>query len=96
MSWRRDKLTVLTAFAEVADERSFSKAALELGVSSCAISPSIRTLEERLGLPLLARTTRSVAPTDAGERLLAHLHPALHDIQAALTGPDLAPDHGTT
>jgi len=51
MSWRRDELTVLAALAEVADERSFSEAALELGVSSSATSPSIRTLEERLGLP---------------------------------------------
>jgi DNA-binding transcriptional LysR family regulator len=81
----RDELTVLAGFAVVADERSFTKAALKLGVSRSAISHSIRTLEERLGLRLLARTTRSVAPTDAGERLLAQLHPALHDIQAALT-----------
>jgi len=81
----RDELTVLAAFAVVADERSFTKAAFKLGVSRSAISHSIRTLEERLGLRLLARTTRSVAPTDAGERLLAQLHPALRDIQAALT-----------
>jgi DNA-binding transcriptional LysR family regulator len=69
----------------VAGERSFTKAAVRLGVSRSAISHSIRTLEERLGLRLLARTTRSVAPTEAGERLLAQLHPALRDIQAALT-----------
>ncbi len=81
----RDELTVLAAFAVVADERSFTKAAVKLGVSRSAISHSIRTLEERLGLRLLARTTRSVAPTHAGERLLAQLHPALRDIQAALT-----------
>src|SRR2546428_6975771 len=80
----RDELTVLAAFAAVADERSFTKAAIKLGVSRSAISHSIRTLEERLGLRLLARTTRSVAPTDPGERLLAQLRPALHDIQAAL------------
>src|SRR3989475_2088047 len=80
----RDELTVLAAFAAVAEERSFTKAAINLGVSTSAISHSIRTLEERLGLRLLARTTRSVAPTDAGERLLAQLRPALHDIQAAL------------
>src|SRR5881275_247720 len=80
----RDELTVLAAFAAVADERSFTKAAINLGVSRSAISHSIRTLEERLGLRLLARTTRSVAPTNAGERLLAQLRPALHDIQAAL------------
>jgi DNA-binding transcriptional LysR family regulator len=76
---------VLAAFAVVAEERSFTKAAVKLGVSRSAISHSIRTLEERLGLRLLARTTRSVAPTDAGERLLAQLDPALNDIQAALT-----------
>src|SRR5438132_5084545 len=81
----RDELTVLAAFAAVADERSFTKAAVKLGVSRSAISHSIRALEERLGLRLLARTTRSVAPTDPGERLLAQLRPALHDIQAALT-----------
>ena len=81
----RDELTVLAAFAVVADERSFTKAAVRLGVSRSAISHSIRTLEERLGLRLLARTTRAVAPTDAGERLLAQLRPALHDIEVALT-----------
>jgi DNA-binding transcriptional LysR family regulator len=81
----RGELTVLAAFAVVADERSFTKAAVKLGVSRSAISHSIRTLEERLGLRLLARTTRAVAPTDAGERLLAQLGPALHDIEAALT-----------
>src|SRR5437899_10831463 len=82
-----DGLAVLAAFAAVADERSFTKAALKLGVSRSAISHSIRTLEERLGLRLLARTTRSVAPTDAGERLLAQLRPALDGIASAI--PDL-------
>jgi DNA-binding transcriptional LysR family regulator len=81
----RDELTVLAAFAVVADERSFTRAAVKLGVSRSAVSHSIRTLEERLGLRLLARTTRTVAPTEAGERLLAQMRPALHDIQAALT-----------
>jgi DNA-binding transcriptional LysR family regulator len=81
----RDELTVLAAFAVVADERSFTKAAAKLGVSRSAVSHSIRTLEDRLGLRLLARTTRAVAPTDTGERLLAQLRPALHDIEAALT-----------
>src|SRR5437868_4124802 len=80
----REELTILAAFAAVADARSFTKAAIELGVSRSAISHSIRTLEERLGLRLLARTTRSVAPTDAGERLLAQLRPALRDIETAL------------
>ena len=81
----RDELTVLASFAVVADERSFTKAALKLGVSRSAISHSIRTLEERLGLRLLARTTRSVAPTDAGERLLAQLRPALEGIASAIS-----------
>ena len=81
----REELSVLAAFAVVADERSFTRAAVRLGVSTSAISHSIRALEERLGVRLLARTTRSVAPTDAGERLLAQLRPALDEIEAALT-----------
>ena len=81
----RADLAVLAAFAVVADERSFTKAADKLNVSRSAISHSIRKLEDRLGLRLLARTTRTVAPTDAGERLLAQLRPALHEIQTALT-----------
>src|SRR5258708_19370374 len=76
---------VVASFAVVAEERSFTKAALKLGVSRSAISHSIRTLEERLGLRLLARTTRSVAPTDAGERLLAQLRPALEGIAPAIS-----------
>ena len=80
----RDELTVLAAFAVVADERSFTRAAVRLGVSRSAVSHSIRVLEERLGLRLLARTTRTVAPTEAGERLLSQMRPALRDIQAAL------------
>jgi DNA-binding transcriptional LysR family regulator len=81
----RDELTVLAAFAAVADERSFTRAAVRLGVSTSAISHSIRGLEERLGVRLLARTTRTVAPTDAGRRLLARLRPALENINGALT-----------
>ena len=81
----RDELTVLAAFAAVADERSFTRAAVRLGVSTSAISHSIRGLEERLGVRLLARTTRTVAPTDAGQRLLAQLRPALESIDGALT-----------
>ncbi len=81
----RDELNLLAAFAVVADERSFTKAATRLGVSTSAVSHSIRGLEERLGVRLLARTTRTVAPTDAGERLLAQLRPALDEIGAALT-----------
>jgi DNA-binding transcriptional LysR family regulator len=81
----REELSVLAAFAVVADERSFTRAAVRLGVSTSAVSHSIRALEDRLGVRLLARTTRNVAPTDAGERLLAQLRPALDEIEAALT-----------
>jgi DNA-binding transcriptional LysR family regulator len=81
----RDELNVLASFAVVAEERSFTKAAVRLGVGTSAISHAIRGLEERLGVRLLARTTRTVAPTEAGQRLLAQLRPALEDIQGALT-----------
>ncbi len=80
----REELSVLAAFAVVAEERSFTRAAVRLGVSTSAVSHSIRALEERLGVRLLARTTRTVAPTDAGQRLLAQLRPALGEIEAAL------------
>jgi DNA-binding transcriptional LysR family regulator len=80
-----DELGALRAFAVVADERSFTRAAVRLGVSRSAVSHSVQALEERLGLRLLARTTRTVAPTEAGERLLAQLRPALQGIAAALT-----------
>jgi len=81
---RHDELDVLAAFAVVAEERSFTKAAVRLGVGTSAVSHSIRWLEERLGVRLLARTTRTVVPTEAGERLLSELRPALHGITAAL------------
>jgi DNA-binding transcriptional LysR family regulator len=74
----------LSAFSAVAERRSFAKAALELGVSRSALSETIRALEERLGVRLLNRTTRSVALTEAGERLLAHVRPLLDDFAAAL------------
>jgi DNA-binding transcriptional LysR family regulator len=80
-----EELGVLAVLAVVADERSFTRAAVRLGVSTSAVSHSIRALEERLGVRLLARTTRTVAPTDAGQRLLAQLRPALGEIEAALT-----------
>ena len=80
----RDELSVLAAFLAVAEERSFTTAAKRLGVSTSALSHAIRGLEERIGVRLLARTTRSVAPTDAGAQLIAHLRPALGDIQGAL------------
>lgn len=77
-------LNVLAAFQVVAEERSFTRAARRLDVSQSALSHAIRTLEERLGVRVLARTTRSVAPTDAGAELLTHLGPALADIRGAL------------
>src|SRR5207245_429427 len=80
----RDELSVLSAFLTVAEERSFTKAAKRLGVSTSALSHAMRGLEERFGVPLLARTTRSVAPTDAGAQLIARLRPALGDIRGAL------------
>jgi DNA-binding transcriptional LysR family regulator len=81
-----DNLSVLAAFAAVAEERSFTKAAVRLGVSTSALSHAIRGLEERLGVRLLARTTRSVAPTEAGEQLLGQVGPALGEIRTALEG----------
>lgn len=74
----------LEAFAMVADERSFRRAADLLGVSRSALSHRMRKLEEQLGLRLLNRTTRSVSPTDAGDRLLARLGPTLRELNAAL------------
>jgi len=80
----RNDLGTLAAFLAVAEERSFTRAAKRLGVSPSAMSHAIRGLEEGIGVRLLSRTTRSVAPTEAGERLLARLRPALTDIQDVL------------
>jgi DNA-binding transcriptional LysR family regulator len=77
-------LTTLSAFLVVAEERSFTRAAKRLGVSPSAMSHSMRGLEERLGVRLLLRTTRSVAPTEAGEQLLVRLRPALAEVGEAL------------
>src|SRR3954465_9156139 len=82
----RADLSDLQAFLAVARERSFTRAASGLGVSQSALSQTVRGLEERLGLRLLTRTTRSVAPTEAGERLLRTLGPALEEIDATLAG----------
>ncbi|PZO80263.1 MAG: LysR family transcriptional regulator [Mesorhizobium amorphae] len=75
----------LTAFALIARERSFTRAAAMLGVSQSSLSRSMRGLETRLGVRLIARTTRSVAPTEAGERLLRGLQPALDAIETELS-----------
>lgn len=77
-------LNVLASFLAVAEERSFTRAARRLGVSPSALSHSIRGLEERLGVRLLARTTRSVAPTDAGEEFMNRLQPAFKDVRDAV------------
>jgi DNA-binding transcriptional LysR family regulator len=74
----------LGAFLAVAGERSFTRAAAKLGVSQSALSQALRGLEARLGLRLLTRTTRSVAPTEAGKRLLQTLGPAFDQIDATL------------
>ena len=70
----------LNAFVAVARHRSFSKAAAEIGLSLPTISQTIRSLEAKVGLRLLNRTTRSVAPTEAGEQLLMQLRPALASV----------------
>ena len=80
----RENLNDLLAFLAVAKERSFTRAAAQLGVSQSALSHTIRGLEERLGLRLLTRTTRSVAPTEAGERLLRSVGPRFDEIDAEL------------
>src|SRR6267142_1802573 len=69
----RNDLNILGVFLAVAEERSFTRAGKRLGVSASAMSHAIRGLEENLGVRLLSRTTRSVAPTEAGERLLPRL-----------------------
>ena len=79
-----DDLNVLAAFLTVAKERSFTRAAKRLGVSRSALSHAMRGLEERLGVRLLARTTRSVAPTQAGEQLISRLDPALGEVESVL------------
>jgi DNA-binding transcriptional LysR family regulator len=80
----RNDLGELAAFATVAEERSFTRAAVRLGISQSALSHSMRGLEKRLGLQLLARTTRSVSPTAAGTALLRDLAPALERIERSL------------
>ena len=81
---RETGLDDLRALLTVARERSFTRAAAQLGVSQSALSQTLRGLEARLGLRLLTRTTRSVAPTEAGERLLRAVGPALDEIDAGL------------
>jgi DNA-binding transcriptional LysR family regulator len=81
---QRGKLDDLVAFVAVGQERSFTKAAAKLGVSQSALSHTIRELEARLGVRLLTRTTRSVSPTEAGERLIQNISPRFEEIEAEL------------
>ena len=81
---QRGHLDHLVAFVAVGRDRNFTKAAAKLGVSQSALSHTIRELEERLGVRLLTRTTRSVAPTEAGERLLRNIGPRFDEIEAEL------------
>lgn len=82
----RQHLAELSAFLAVARERSFTRAAAQLGVTPSALSHGMRALEERLGLRLLHRTTRSVTPTEAGERLLLSVGPLFDEIEAEVAG----------
>ncbi|WP_114240714.1 LysR family transcriptional regulator [Dyella sp. C9] len=78
----RENFNDLLAFVAVAREQSFTRAAARLGVSQSALSHTLRALETRLGVRLLTRTTRSVAPTEAGERLLQYISPRIDEIEA--------------
>jgi len=80
----RENINDLLAFLAVAQERSFTRAAAKLGVSQSALSHTIRALENRLGVRLLTRTTRSVSPTEAGERLMLTVAPRLEEIEAEI------------
>ncbi len=80
----RENLNDIVAFLAVAQEKNFTRAAAKLGVSQSALSHTIRGLESRLGLRLLTRTTRSVSPTEAGDRLLNSVGPHFEDIRAEL------------
>jgi DNA-binding transcriptional LysR family regulator len=81
---RKLGFTEMNAFVAIAERSSFAKAAIHLGISRSALSETIRGLEEKLGVRLLNRTTRSVALTEVGERLLAELRPALDSFEAAV------------
>jgi DNA-binding transcriptional LysR family regulator len=81
---KRDDLYDLAAFAVVAEHGSFTRAAAELGMSQSALSHAMKALEERLGVRLLSRTTRSVSTTEAGETLLRSLRPALDEISSGV------------
>lgn len=81
---KRDELGDLVAFLAVAEERSFTRAAAQLGTSQSALSHTVRRLEERMGVRLLTRTTRNVVATEAGEQLAETLRPAFNDIRGRI------------
>lgn len=81
---KREDMADLTALVVVAEERNFTRAAGRLGVSQSALSQIVRRFEERLGVRLLARTTRSVSPTEAGEQLVSRLSPMLREIDLSI------------
>src|ERR1041384_7500099 len=81
---QRENFNDILAFLAVAQERSFTRAAAKLGISQSALSHTVNGLEARLGLRLLTRTTRSVSPTEAGERLLLTVAPRFEEIEAEL------------
>lgn len=83
---QRRELNDLLWFVAVAEERSFTRAAAKLGTSQSTLSATIKQLEHRLGLRLLTRTTRSVSPTEAGERLLASIAPRIAEIEQDIAG----------
>src|SRR5262250_826452 len=92
---RKPDIAEMSAFVAVAERASFAKAARHLGVSRSTLSETIRALEEKLGVRLLNRTTRSVAPTEIGERLLAELRPALESIEQAVESINVFRDKPT-
>ena len=91
---RQGDFSELVAFIAVAEAGSFTRASAKLGLSQSAVSYSVRMLEQKLGVRLISRTTRSLSLTGAGERMLRSLRPAFDHIEseiaAALTGPALA------
>ena len=89
----RNELSELATFSIVAEERSFTRAGARLGLSQSAVSHMMRTLEKKLGIQLLARTTRSVSPTTAGSALLRNLNPALERIEQSLAEARNLRDH---
>src|SRR5260370_17622689 len=89
---RGTQFSELSAFVAVAEQASFTKAAKQIGLSTATLSQTIRALEERLGVRLLNRTTRSVSPTEAGEQLLARLRPALDGFDDALESMNASRD----